>query len=90
MKKSKPPGKLKEESRKLDRGSSRKRSLTPREEENERLKIEAVQALGLWEKVEEEGWGALTSAESGRVGGLMTRMRFEAKRQSQSSEASPT
>lgn len=37
------------------------------------LKVEAAQALGVWEKVQREGWGALTAAESGRVGGYVTR-----------------
>lgn len=35
------------------------------------LKVEVARELGLWDKVEQGGWGALTSAESGRVGGLM-------------------
>ena len=38
-----------------------------------RLKVEAAQALGVWEKVQQEGWGSLTAAESGRVGGYVTR-----------------
>ncbi|MCY0898580.1 MAG: small, acid-soluble spore protein, alpha/beta type [Firmicutes bacterium] len=40
------------------------------------LKIEAVQALGLWEKVQQEGWGALTAAETGRIGGYITRLKW--------------
>ena len=39
-----------------------------------RLKVEGAQALGLWEKVQHVGWGGLSAAESGRVGGYMTRM----------------
>ena len=38
------------------------------------LKIKIAVELGLLEKVRREGWGGLTSAESGRVGGLMTRV----------------
>ena len=38
-----------------------------------RLKVEAAQALGVWDKVQAEGWGALSAAESGRVGGYVTR-----------------
>ena len=38
------------------------------------LKIKVARDLGLLDKVRREGWGGLTSAESGRVGGLMTRV----------------
>ncbi|SHE56800.1 small, acid-soluble spore protein, alpha/beta type [Desulforamulus putei] len=36
------------------------------------LKLEIAAELGLAEKVKKEGWGALTSAESGRIGGIIT------------------
>lgn len=39
------------------------------------LKIKVTVDLGLLDKVRREGWGGLTSAESGRVGGWMTRLR---------------
>ena len=39
----------------------------------DRLKVEIAQELGLLEKVSEVGWGGLTAAESGRIGGIMTR-----------------
>ncbi len=39
-----------------------------------RLKVEGAQVLGLWDKVQRVGWGGLSAAESGRVGGYMTRM----------------
>lgn len=51
------------------------------EDDNLQLKAEAVRALGLFEKVKKHGWGALTAAENGRIGGYMTRIRFAAKRQ---------
>ena len=35
------------------------------------IKWEIAQELGLDIKVKELGWGALTSAESGRIGGLL-------------------
>lgn len=53
--------------------------------DNLSLKTEAAIALGLWEKVRNEGWGALTAAESGSIGGYMTRMRFAAQRQHEES-----
>ncbi|HHY06496.1 MAG TPA: small, acid-soluble spore protein, alpha/beta type [Clostridia bacterium] len=35
------------------------------------LKIEIAQELGLWEKIQQDGWGELTAEESGRIGGLL-------------------
>ena len=34
-------------------------------------KIEIAQELGLWDKVQKEGWAALSATESGRLGGLL-------------------
>ncbi|AEG61490.1 small, acid-soluble spore protein, alpha/beta type [Desulforamulus ruminis] len=36
------------------------------------LKLEIAEELGLAEKVRREGWGGLTSIESGRIGGIIT------------------
>jgi len=36
------------------------------------LKLEIAEELGLAEKIKLEGWGGLTSAESGRIGGIIT------------------
>lgn len=76
-------GTLKETS-KADQAPSA-RQTTSSEADNLQLKIEAARALGLWKKVRRHGWGALTAAESGSVGGYMTRMRAAAKRQEQQS-----
>lgn len=35
------------------------------------LKLELAQQLGYGEKIKQYGWGELTSAESGRLGGLV-------------------
>lgn len=35
------------------------------------LKLEIASELGLAEKVSSEGWGNLTAAETGRVGGIL-------------------
>lgn len=44
----------------------------------ERLKALIAGELGLSEKVVQEGWGGLSAAETGRIGGLMSkRMRDE-------------
>lgn len=53
-----------------------------------RLKVEGAQALGLWEKVQADGWGALSAAESGRVGGYVTRcLRLARQEQAPPDEA---
>jgi len=44
------------------------------------LKLEAARELGLLEKAAREGWGNLSAAEAGRIGGYMTRVRKEAQR----------
>ncbi len=44
---------------------------------NEQLKYEIAEELGLLEKVKEGGWKSLTSKETGRIGGLMTKKRRE-------------
>ncbi|ABO49258.1 hypothetical protein Dred_0719 [Desulforamulus reducens MI-1] len=36
------------------------------------LKMEIAEELGLADKVKKEGWGGLTSIESGRIGGIIT------------------
>lgn len=41
------------------------------------LKREAAEKLGLVEKIYAQGWGGLSSAESGRVGALVNRMLRE-------------
>ena len=43
----------------------------------ERLKFEIATELGLAEKVIEHGWRSLTSKESGRIGGLVTKRKRE-------------
>lgn len=45
------------------------RELTPLD----RLKLEIAAELGLTEKIASAGWGELTAAESGRVGGILNR-----------------
>lgn len=45
--------------------------LTP----EERLKYEIAEELGLGERVRTEGWRSLTSKESGKIGGMMTKRK---------------
>jgi len=39
--------------------------------EQDMLKIEIAKELGIWEQVENEGWGSLSNATCGRLGGIM-------------------
>jgi len=40
--------------------------------ENDLMKVEIAEELGLMEKVEKTGWKSLTARESGRIGGIMS------------------
>lgn len=44
---------------------------------NEKLKYEIAEELGLLDKVLEGGWRSLTSKETGKIGGLITKKRRE-------------
>lgn len=44
-------------------------------EPEDRMKYEIAEELGLLDKVLSEGWRSLTSKETGRIGGLMTKKR---------------
>lgn len=44
-------------------------------EPEEKLKYEVAEELGLLDKVMESGWRSLTSKETGRIGGLVTKKR---------------
>ncbi|MEZ3488147.1 MAG: alpha/beta-type small acid-soluble spore protein [Lachnospiraceae bacterium] len=49
--------------------------LTP----DEKLKYEIAEELGLLDRVMKDGWRSLSSKETGRIGGLMTKKRKELK-----------
>lgn len=51
------------------------RKLTNLEEQREKMKYEIADELGLKDKVDKLGWSALTSEETGRIGGIMTKMK---------------
>lgn len=44
-------------------------------EPHDRLKYEIAEELGLLEKVREGGWKALSSKETGRIGGIISRRK---------------
>lgn len=45
----------------------------------EKMKYEVAEELGLLDKVMKEGWRSLTSKETGKIGGLVTKKRREMK-----------
>ena len=51
-----------------------KKKVDPREP----MKREIARELGLEDIIDRDGWGALTSAQAGKIGGLMAR-RFPGK-----------
>ncbi|MCI8835039.1 MAG: small, acid-soluble spore protein, alpha/beta type [Ruminococcus sp.] len=46
-------------------------------EPDEKLKYEIAEELGLLDRVLEEGWRSLSSKETGRIGGMITRRKKE-------------
>lgn len=44
-------------------------------EPEEKIKYEIAEELGLLDKVLESGWKSLTSKETGRIGGLVTKKK---------------
>lgn len=47
--------------------------------ENDLMKYEIAEELGLMSKVKETGWGGLTAKETGRIGGIMTARKKKKK-----------
>lgn len=45
--------------------------------EEEKMKYEVAEELGLLEQVLKEGWRSLTSKQTGKIGGLVTKKRRE-------------
>ena len=48
--------------------------------QEEKMKYEIAEELGLLDKVMQEGWRSLSSKETGSIGGLMTKKRREAEK----------
>ena len=49
----------------------------PQMEPRERVKYEIAEELGLLDRVLEGGWKTLSSKETGRIGGMITKKRKE-------------
>ena len=59
--------------------------------QEERYKYEVAQELGLLPKLQQVGWAGLSTAESGRIGGLVgARMKQRRKEQEQCIPPLPT
>ena len=48
-------------------------------EPEEKMKYEVAEELGLLDRVLAEGWKSLTSKETGRIGGMVTKGKREKK-----------
>ncbi|WP_439950893.1 small, acid-soluble spore protein, alpha/beta type [Desulfolucanica intricata] len=53
--------------------TTKRKNPTKKTDPNAQIKMEITEELGLAEKIKKEGWGSLSSIESGRIGGLMAR-----------------
>lgn len=49
--------------------------------EEEKLKLEIAEEIGVFDKVMTTGWRSLSAKESGRIGGLLARRRKAEKAQ---------
>lgn len=47
----------------------------------EMTKYEIAKELGLIDRVVENGWGSLTAKETGKIGGIMTKRKNQAKKE---------
>ncbi|TDT61061.1 small, acid-soluble spore protein, alpha/beta type [Fonticella tunisiensis] len=56
------------------------KELTPEMMEREKIKYEIADELGLLDKVKKCGWDGLTSEETGRIGGIMTKLNRDSGR----------
>jgi len=48
--------------------------------QDQKMKLEIASELGLLEQVQRDGWKSLSSKETGRIGGLMTKKKREIKK----------
>ena len=48
---------------------------------DEQVKYEISEELGLFDRIIEEGWGALTASESGRIGGIIKKKNSQKKKE---------
>ena len=65
---------------------SKKSQMIKRSESWDEMKMEIAKELGLWEKVQQQGWPGLSAAESGRIGGILSRRQKENKENNENTE----
>lgn len=53
---------------------------------DQKMKLEIASELGLLDQVQRDGWKSLTSKETGRIGGLMTKRKREMKKVDEETE----
>lgn len=60
---------------------AKRKEINPKElSQEERIKYEIAEELGLLDRVMADGWKSLSAKETGRIGGLMTRRKRLAKK----------
>lgn len=54
--------------------------------DNERIKLEIAEEIGVFDKVIENGWKSLSSRESGKIGGILTSRKRKVQKQEEKKE----
>ena len=54
--------------------------------DNDIMKYEIADELGLIDKVDEKGWAGLTAKEAGRIGGILTSRKKQLKKKAEEEE----
>ena len=67
----------------MSKKNKKKKILT----EDDKLKLEIAEELGLLDKINYVCWGGLTAKESGRIGGIMTSRKRKEKNLKSKKEA---
>lgn len=62
----------------MSKGKEKKIDLS-KLDKDEKMKYEVAEELGLLDRVMENGWKSLTSKETGRIGGIVTRKKRQNK-----------
>ena len=55
--------------------ASRKSKMKKRPPDWEALKVEIAKEIGLWPKIESDGWSNLSAVEAGRLGGIFLKRK---------------
>ncbi len=54
--------------------------------DDQKMKLEIAEELGLLDKIQSDGWKGLTPKETGRIGGLMTKRKRELKKKAEENQ----